>query len=133
MKQYKMVIVENDEDERFFMKQEFQANGAFEVMAEFDSGDMLLDWMANNTDDRPDIILSDMNMPGENGYDILSEVKSNPVYSEIRLVITSTSSVVAVKEKCLAMGAWDYLIKPEIFTQYGPYVENLHRQLEARG
>jgi CheY-like chemotaxis protein len=132
MKQYKLVIVENDEDERFFMREEFEAFEAFNVLAEFVNGDTLLEWLAQNPSDLPNIILSDLNMPGKNGYDILSQVKSNPAYANIKVIITSTSPVISIREKCLAMGASDYLIKPEIFVDYGQYVKDLYRKIDTQ-
>lgn len=131
MKRYKLVIVENDEDERFFMTQEFEAFGAFDILGVFINGDTLFEWLSGSPAQLPDIILSDLNMPGKNGYDILKVLKADPAYDDIRVIITSTSSVIAVREKCLSMGASDYLIKPEMFIDYGPYVEKFYQKIEA--
>ena len=130
MTHFKLIIVENDDDERFFMKEEFQAFGAFEILGDFINGDTLLEWMNEHPAELPDIILSDLNMPGKNGYDIISYIRSEPEYAHIRVVITSTSSVISVREKCLAMGAADYLIKPEIFVDYGAYVKEFYQRME---
>jgi CheY-like chemotaxis protein len=132
MNLYKIVIVENDEDERYFMKEGLQSFGGFSILGEFVNGDTLLEWLEQKPADLPDIILSDLNMPGKNGYDILSSLRSQPGFSDIKVFITSTSPVVAVREKCLAMGADDYMIKPEIFTDYDDYVKTLHHKLENR-
>jgi CheY-like chemotaxis protein len=130
MKQYKLVIVENDEDERFFMKEEFAAFEAFTILGEFINGDTLLEWLGTGPPALPDIILSDLNMPGKNGYDVLTAIKSNPVYAHIRVIITSTSPVIAVQEKCLLMGASHYLIKPETFIEYASYVQDLYEKIK---
>jgi CheY-like chemotaxis protein len=129
MKSYKIAIVENDEDERFFMRQELEAFGAFQIVGEFVSGDTLLDWLEQPDSELPDIILSDLSMPGKNGYDILSVIKSEPAYAQIPVIITSTSPLIAVRDRCLEMGASEYLIKPEIFTDYREYVKTLHQKL----
>jgi CheY-like chemotaxis protein len=133
MKKYKLVIVENDDDERFFMKEEFKAFGAFDILGEFVNGDTLLEWLGQNPAELPDIILSDLNMPGKNGYDILSMITSEQGYEQIKVIITSTSPVIAVKEKCLSLGASDYLIKPELFVDYGPYVKELYGKIGNAG
>ena len=133
MKHYKLIIVENDDDERFFMREEFEAFGAFEILGDFINGDTLLEYLEANPSAKPDIILSDLNMPGKNGYDIISSIKLNPRYALTRVVITSTSSVISVREKCLAMGASDYLIKPEIFVDYGAYVREFYQKMEEPG
>jgi CheY-like chemotaxis protein len=127
MKKYKIIIVENDEDEQFFMKEGFDATGLFEIITQVKNGDDLFDWLKANITTLPDIILSDLNMPGKNGYDIINEVKAHPVYTHIPVIITSTSSTKTIIDKCLAMGASDYIVKPETFVAYVPYVKELHK------
>jgi CheY-like chemotaxis protein len=132
MKKYKIIIVENDDDEQLFMKEGFDAAGLFEIVAQVRNGDTLFDWLDENTNALPDVILSDLNMPGKNGYDVISEVKTNPVYSHIPVVITSTSSTKTIIDRCLAYGAADYIVKPETFVEYVPYVKNLYRRIEEK-
>jgi len=133
MKQYKIVIVENDEDEQFFMKEGFNdASGLFEIIGMAKSGDELMEWLSGHPASLPDLVLSDLNMPGMNGYDIIDEMKEHPVYSQIPVIITSTSSTPTIMNKCLERGAADYLVKPDTFIEYVPYVEKLHRRIQER-
>ena len=81
----------------------------------------------------PDLILSDLNMPGKNGYDILSEMRANPLLARIPVVITSTSTARSIMDKCLALGAADYVVKPDTFIEYAPFVRQLHRRALERG
>lgn len=132
MKKYKIVIVENDEDEQFFMKEGFDAAGLFHIMAQLKNGDVFMDWLEAHPHDLPDLVLSDLNMPGKNGYDVIEEVKSDPRYAHIPVIITSTSSTPTIVQKCLSMGAAEYLVKPETFVAYEPFVKNLHRLVEEK-
>ncbi|MGZ3846713.1 MAG: response regulator [Flavisolibacter sp.] len=132
MKKYKIIIVENDEDEQLFMREGFEAADLFEIIAVVSNGDTLFEWLSQNPNALPDIVLSDLNMPGKNGYDVINEVKSNPLYSHIPVVITSTSSTRTIIEKCLAAGASDYVVKPETFVEYVPYVKNLYGRIEEK-
>lgn len=132
MKKYKIIIVENDEDEQLFMKEGFDAAGLFDIIAQVSNGDTLIDWLDENTTALPDVILSDLNMPGKNGYDVINEVKMNPLYSHIPVVITSTSSTKTIIDRCLAYGAADYIVKPETFVEYVPYVKNLYKRIEEK-
>lgn len=132
MKTYKIIIVENDEDEQFFMKEGFDETGLFQILAMLRSGDDLLKWLAEHPIVLPDLILSDLNMPGKNGYDIIDEMKAHPVNSAIPVVITSTSSTPTIIEKCLARGAADYVVKPETFIEYAPYVKRLYQRIEEK-
>jgi len=132
MKRYKIIIVENDEDEQLFMKEGFETANLFEVIAVVINGDTLFEWLTQNVNSLPDIILSDLNMPGKNGYDVIKEVKSNPLYSHIPVVITSTSSTRTIMEKCITAGASEYIVKPETFVEYVPYVKDLYNRVEEK-
>lgn len=132
MKRYKIIIVENDEDEQFFMKEGFDAAGLFDILAQVKNGDALLEWLDSAAAEAPDLVLSDLNMPGKNGYDVIAEMKVHPRYGGTPVVIISTSSTQSIVEKCLAMGAADYLVKPDTFTEYVPFVKNLYRLIEEK-
>lgn len=127
-----MIIVENDEDERFFMKESFDATGLFDIIALLENGDALFKYLEVHATNLPDVILSDLNMPGKNGYDIIVDVKHNPVYAHIPVLITSTSPAKSIITKCLALGAADYILKPDTFVEYGPYAKQLHALIEAK-
>lgn len=126
MRKFSIVVVDNDEDEQFFIKEGFDKAGLFDVLAQLENGDALQRWLQENSSTLPDIILSDLNMPGKNGYDILTELKADPAYLHIPIIITSTSSTPTIIERCLAMGASDYLVKPDTFLDYVPFIQNLH-------
>lgn len=129
MKKIKLVIVENDEDEQFFMKDGFEGSGYFDVVAFAESGDDLLK-LLNNLDTPPDVILSDLNMPGKNGYDILKELRADSRFSKLPIVITSTSSIKSVIETCMSLGATKFIQKPETFVEYGQFSTKLAEILQ---
>ena len=132
MKVYKIIIIENDEDEQFFMREGFEKSGLFQILAMVRNGDDLFDWLTRHPLLIPELFLSDLNMPGKNGYDIIEEVKKHPVYSGIPVVITSTSSTPAIINKCFDKGAADYLVKPDTFIEYESYVKALHQRIEEK-
>ena len=128
MKKYAIIIVENDEDEQFFMRQGFEKSGLFDIMDVLVNGDALFDKLSQSGD-LPEIILSDLNMPGKNGYDIILGINQNPLYQKIPVVITSTSNTPSTKEKCLNQGAAAYIVKPDTFIDYEPFAVRLHEML----
>jgi CheY-like chemotaxis protein len=128
MKKPRIIVIENDSDEIFFMEEAFNKTALFDVLAMVTNGDQLFEWLAGHKGTLPDLILSDLNMEGKNGYDVIAEIKSNPEYNPIRVVITSTSSVASVRDKCMKLGASDYMVKPETFNNYEPFVKELYRR-----
>ncbi|MDB5193723.1 MAG: response regulator [Segetibacter sp.] len=132
MKKYSIVIVDNDEDELFFMKEAFDTTGLFDILAQCESGDELMDWLNNKPFNLPDVILSDLNMHGKNGYDIIQGVKDTAYLAHIPVVITSTSSTQTIIDKCIAKGAAAYLVKPSSFIEYQPFIKKLHQLIEEK-
>ena len=132
MNTYSIIIVENDEDEQFFMKEGFNASGLFDIIAQVSNGDHLLEWLTEHPAVEPDVILSDLNMPGKNGLDILDALKANEKWSQIPVIITSTSSTKSIIDKCYNKGAAEYLVKPETFIDYQPFVQNLYKVIKAK-
>ena len=132
MRKYKIVIVENDEDEQFFIKLGFEDSGLFEILALVKNGDTLFEWLQQHPLTLPEIILSDLNMPGKNGYDIIAEIKASPIYSNIPVIITSTSSIKSTMDRCFSIGAAEYLIKPDVFTAYAPFAIAFHALIEDK-
>jgi len=60
----------------------------------------------------PDIILLDIMMPGMDGYEVCSRLKSDPKTRHIPVIFITAMSEMENEEKGLLMGAIDYIIKP---------------------
>jgi CheY-like chemotaxis protein len=130
MKKIRIIIVENDEDEQLFMKEGFSASGDFEILSFFRSGEELLEDLNERQNDLPDMILSDLNMPGKNGYDILNEVKNDKRFGHIPIIITSTSSIKLVIDNCIKLGATAFIQKPDTFVEYEQYAKDLAKWIQ---
>jgi CheY-like chemotaxis protein len=125
MEKIKIIIAENDEDEQYFMKDGFEDTGYFKIITFAGSGDELLQILYSDLQTVPDLILSDLNMPGKNGYDILKELRSDSRFSNIPIVITSTSSVKSVIDTCMQLGATRFIQKPDTFVEYADFAKQL--------
>ena len=62
--------------------------------------------------DRFDAILTDINMPGLTGLELISFVRCHPSYQGIPIIIISTEKTEADRERGIALGASDYVVKP---------------------
>lgn len=72
--------------------------------------------------EKPDIIILDILLPGKNGFEILDEIKKNEATKDIPVVILSNFGQKDEIEKGLNLGAEKYLVKAtltldEILTQ----------------
>jgi PleD family two-component response regulator len=52
--------------------------------------------------------------------------------SHIPVIITSTSSAKIIIEKCFEKGAADYVVKPDTFIEYTPFVKKLYKLIEQK-
>jgi len=59
-----------------------------------------------------DLIITDINMPDINGLELINFVKGNPEYTRIPLIVVTTEGASRDKEKGIALGADEYLVKP---------------------
>jgi len=70
------------------------------------------DWADPSKAPRPGIILLDLNLPGTDGHEVLSEIKSDPKLRAIPVVVLTTSTDERDIESCYAHGANSYITKP---------------------
>ena len=104
----KIMIVEDEEGTRETWQEFFQGSG-YDVFGAGD-GQQALDMIRIN---RPDIVLLDLRLPGLDGYQVCQRLKSDPLTSEIPVImvtafLTGSSDTV----RGLEYGADDYLNKP---------------------
>jgi DNA-binding response OmpR family regulator len=60
----------------------------------------------------PDLILLDVMMPRKDGYEVCQELRANPAWKDIRIIMLTAKGRDVEKEKGLALGADDYVTKP---------------------
>jgi len=59
-----------------------------------------------------DIILTDINMQGMDGYEFIRRARQNPDYDEVPIIIISTEAREVDRQKGFSAGANLYLFKP---------------------
>jgi DNA-binding NtrC family response regulator len=59
---------------------------------------------------RPDVVLLDINLPGQNGMEMLQILKSDA--SDIEVIMLTADDTAETAVKAMKIGAWDYLTKP---------------------
>lgn len=79
-------------------------------------------------EEKPDLILLDLILPGIDGFEVLSRAKEDPILSSIPVIILSNLGQREDIEKGLKMGAVDYLIKAH-FTP-GEIIEKIKNALK---
>jgi two-component system, sensor histidine kinase and response regulator len=78
---------------------------------------------------KPDLVLCDINMPGQSGYDVLTILRDDPVTAGIPFVFMTARSERDDMRRGMTLGADDYLSKP--FTN-DELIDTVHAALERR-
>ena len=60
----------------------------------------------------PDVVLLDVNIPKRNGYEVCETIRANPLWDGVRVVMITAKGRDVEREKGLALGADDYIVKP---------------------
>ena len=103
----KVYCVEDDESIRNLIIYALKNNN-FEVKG-FEDGSSFFQGLEEET---PDIILLDIMLPDEDGYEILGKLKSNSKIQDIPVIMLTSKTSEFDKVKGLDMGADDYIPKP---------------------
>jgi len=125
MEKVKVFLVDNDEDELWFMKEGFESTGLFNVMAVLNSEELFV-LLNSSRETLPDLIISDFNMPRKNGADIAKAIYGDPFFSHIRVIILSISASKLFMQQAQDAGAYAYFTKPKKFTDYAPFARMIY-------
>ena len=103
----KVLLADDQTELLMLMKETIEAAG-FEVVAAHDGQEALK--MIFET--HPDIAVLDYSMPIKDGLLVAQDLKNNPLFAHIPIIICTAYSEKKAKMKGLGMGIDDYLIKP---------------------
>lgn len=104
----KILIVDDSATMTMSLKNGLEMSG-FEVMTASD-GVKALD--ALKTGARPDLIITDINMPNMGGLELIRNVKALPAYRFVPILTLTTEGESAKRDEGRRLGAKGWLIKP---------------------
>ena len=102
------VLIADDQTELLMLMKETVEQAGFEVFIASDGGEALQVVFETH----PDIAVLDYNMPVKDGLQVAQDLKDNPLFAHIPIIICTAFGEKNTKIKGLSMGIDDYLIKP---------------------
>lgn len=103
----KVLIVDDSKTELMFMTNLLQKHGILVRTAE--SAEDALKRLA---EEKPDLILMDVVMPGQNGFQLTRSINRTPDYADIPIFICTNKNLETDRVWGMRQGARDYITKP---------------------
>ena len=118
----KILIIDDEEDFCFFLKQNLEAIGSFEVFTSPD-GEQGLELAKKIA---PDLILLDIMMPGMDGSDVAAELKRDRRTENIPAIfLTAIVKEMEIKSSEGFIAGWHYIAKPVEIVKLLALINNL--------
>jgi twitching motility two-component system response regulator PilH len=103
----KILVVDDSATERYFLSDILIKNG-FSVSTAENGEEALLKVKA----DRPQLILMDVVMPGQNGFQVTRAINRNPETQDVPIIMCTSKGQETDRIWGLRQGARDYIVKP---------------------
>ncbi len=118
-----LLIVEDDPNDRFLIA---HALKNFAQGVKFDFSDCAEDaWVRLQNGDIPNLIVTDLRMPGMGGHEFVARLKKHDDFKEIPTIVFSTSPNASDVQKCYSNYANAYVVKPQNLDGYKRAAETL--------
>lgn len=80
----------------------------------------------------PDLVLLDLRMPIYDGSTVLTAIHGNPDFAECKVVVFTSSTLLADQSRCKKLGAHDYVNKPTDWPAWKETLRDiLHKHLKG--
>lgn len=127
-----ILYVDDDSDDCIFLKTSVADSGnKADVICANDGEEAVRYLHSVSADHLPSLIVLDLNMPRWDGKKTLQYLKTDPLLSEIPVIVLSTSENEKEKESCRQMGAVSYHKKPHQYNDYQGIVANFFKVMNA--
>ncbi|MCX7641772.1 MAG: response regulator transcription factor [Elusimicrobiales bacterium] len=107
----KILIVDDEKEFRELLTRYFKTNNFIVTQAS-----NVKEALKIITQNKPHIIISDVDMPGINGFEFLKHLRNSPKYSDIPFILMSGKKITEIDIiEGYSIGSDDYIIKPFSF------------------
>jgi DNA-binding response OmpR family regulator len=122
MRKIRILLIEDDTDDIELLQDALNQNKINCSVAVVTEGDKAIPHL-ENTSLLPDVIVMDFNLPKLHGREILSQIKASSRWSEIPLMVLTTSASHDDMRYAFSMGADKFVTKPNTMQGFNAAVE----------
>jgi twitching motility two-component system response regulator PilH len=103
----KILLVDDSKTELHFLTELLTKRG-FKVRTAENAADA----MKRLSEEKPDLILMDVVMPGQNGFQLTRAITRDPLYADVPIIMCTSKNQETDKVWGMRQGARDYVVKP---------------------
>lgn len=103
-----ILTVDDSPSMRLLLRQTLCGHG--HTVHEAEDGLAALAWLSAN--DKPDLLITDINMPRLDGFGLVEAVRSQPAYQRLPILVLTTESSEQKKSRARSAGATGWIVKP---------------------
>ncbi len=124
IRQLNILLADDDTDDCIFFKEALDELLLSTHLTVVHDGEQLMQQLLNETNEFPDVLFLDLNMPRKNGFECLSEIKLSKKLKLLPVIIFSTSFEQEVVNQLYQNGAEYFIRKPSEFSQFKKIIQH---------
>jgi CheY-like chemotaxis protein len=113
-----ILLVEDDSVDAMMVKRALKDLNVTNLLVHTPNGKEAFEYLTGEGNERPCIILLDLNMPKMNGVELLKIIKADDVLKKIPVVVLTTSRDAEDKFETFELGAAGYIVKPADYKKF---------------
>ena len=121
-----ILLVEDDMVDAMTVKRAFKEIHITNPLIIVENGEEALEYLRNPDNEKPAIILLDLNMPKMNGIEFLKIAKKDDDLKRIPVVVLTTSKEEQDRMESFNLGVSGYMIKPVGHDQFLEAIKTIH-------
>lgn len=117
-----ILVADDDPEDRELTREAFQESHVANDVRFVEDGEQLLDYLYRRgryadpaAAPRPGLLLLDLNMPKVDGWQVLAEIKADPAFDYLRVVVMTTSKAEEDVLRTYRLSAASFITKPVTF------------------
>ena len=120
-----ILVADDDKNDRLLFDMALKEIPLATRLKTVSDGEKLMDYLSKNSENLPDVIFLDLNMPRKNGSECLKEIKKNEKLKRLPVIIYSTSLRENIADVLFQNGAHYYLPK----CNYNMLIKHIYKTL----
>ncbi len=124
-----ILLSDDDTDDRFFFQKALKDIDIATNLIIVNDGEQLMEYLAKNSENLPDVLFLDLSMPRKTGFECLTEIRENTKLKAMPVIMLSTSYTQdhtyeqSIINLLYTIGASDFIRKPNSFEKLKDLIE----------